>query len=112
MTRIAPIVELLGAPRGRADVAETAEELHDRVLRGLPFRSLEAVQGRLGLERDQAGGKAERVRPCNTCGGTGKAPMPPQYRREIREAVYVMEQRRGEIGARVKRKMRRREEVE
>lgn len=68
-------------------------------------------RGMLGLDRDQAG-KAERVRPCDKCGGSGKAPLPVKYHREIREVLHVMEERRSAVGRRVRRKMRVRAEVE
>ncbi|ANQ85064.1 hypothetical protein dqs_2027 [Azoarcus olearius] len=68
-------------------------------------------RGMLGLDRDQVG-KAERVRPCDKCGGTGRAPLPVKNQREIREVLYLMEQRRQTVGQRVRRKMRVRAEVE
>jgi post-segregation antitoxin (ccd killing protein) len=68
-------------------------------------------RGMLGLDRDQAG-KAERVRPCDKCGGSGKAPLPVKYHREIREVLHVMEERRSAVGRRVRRKMRVRAEVD
>lgn len=68
-------------------------------------------RGLLGLDRDQAG-KAERVRPCDKCGGSGRAPLPAKYQREIREVLYLMEQRRYTVGQKVRRKMRVRAEVE
>lgn len=68
-------------------------------------------RGLLGLDRDSPE-KAERVRPCDKCGGSGKEPLPVKYQREIREVLYTMEYKRHATGQRVRRKMRMRAAVE
>lgn len=68
-------------------------------------------RGMTGLDRDQPG-KAERVRPCQACGGSGRQPLQRQHQREIREVLYVMEDRRRKVGAAVRRAMQVRGEIE
>lgn len=51
-------------------------------------------------------------RTCMRCDGTGKRQPPLKHRREIREALYVMNQRRHEVGAAVRRAMGVRGDVE
>lgn len=62
-------------------------------------------RGAVGLERDQAGQRAERVRPCHVCAGSGQRPVPQKWGREIRAVLYVLQNRRHEIGQRVRRAM-------
>lgn len=69
-------------------------------------------RGMLGLDRDVPPELKERIRPCDACSGTGKAPLPRQYQREIRAALAVMDQERHNAGAGVRRKMRMRADVE
>ncbi len=67
-------------------------------------------RGFVGLDRDTT--EVQRVSVCHACGGTGKAPLPAKYRREITEVLARMEQHRHEVGARVRKKMRMRGDVE
>lgn len=53
-----------------------------------------------------------RPRTCMHCDGSGKRPAPLKHRREIREALYHMNQRRHEVGAAVRRAMGVRGDVE
>ena len=49
-------------------------------------------RGMLNMDMDKPG--CYRPKPCPTCGGSGKKPVPLKHRREITEVLYVMEARR------------------
>lgn len=68
-------------------------------------------RGMVGIDRDKPG-KAQRVRPCPECGGSGRRPLPKREQREIREVLYVMEEARRRVGGAVRRAMSSRADVE
>lgn len=63
-------------------------------------------RGMLGLDRDKPQQGAERARPCPTCGGSGKRPLPLKHRREIGAVLHVMEGRRHAAMEQVRKVMR------
>lgn len=56
--------------------------------------------------------RAYNPKPCGSCGGTGKRPLPAKDQRQIREVLYVMEEARRRAGAGVKRAMEARGAIE
>ena len=69
-------------------------------------------RGMLGVELDLPPEQRGRIRPCDACGGSGKAPLPRRHQRELRAVLAVMEHERHNAEARVRRKMRVRADVE
>lgn len=113
LKRTTEIVRKTSHKRGWPLTAMQAKHIAKTALRHYLKPACECCKGRgmLGLDRDAAG-KAQRVRVCDACSGSGRAPLPMRYQREIRAALEVMERQRHEAGVAVRRKMRVRAEVE
>lgn len=113
LKRTAEIVRKTSHKRGWPLTSSQTKHIAKATLRYYLKPACECCKGRgmLGLDRDAAG-KAQRVRVCDTCSGSGRAPLPIRYQREIRAALEVMERQRHEVGVAVRRKMRVRVGVE